>query len=233
VQVVGRLSGSHKAGITTLLTLPSRADFKQSTDQQAAAAAQQQQQQQQGVKGKTPRQSSERGAAAAAAAAGQEGPLVFLPSVDLVLAGDSSGSMFLWSPFSTPLGSAEREVAPRLSFTGHSGEVWALCLTPGPEDPRHTAPKVFSAGVPMFRANMRFLYTSSGCIEGEGESVGCMGIISGHCLLCKRCCMRRVNVDNSRSTYFNTTQGAFDQARSSSASIFLSRLCCFWPYILV
>jgi hypothetical protein len=140
VQVVGRLAGSHKAGITTLLTLPSKAEFRQATEQQAAAPPQQQQQ---AGKGKTPRQSSERGAAAAA---GQDGPLVFLPSVDLVLAGDSSGSMFLWSPFSTPLGSAEREVAPRLSFTGHSGEVWALCLTPGPEDPRATAPKVFSAG---------------------------------------------------------------------------------------
>lgn len=69
-----------------------------------------------------------------------------MPSVDLVLAGDSSGGMFLWSPFTTPLGSADREVAPRASFSGHSGEVWALCLTPGPEDAQVTAPKVFSAG---------------------------------------------------------------------------------------
>jgi hypothetical protein len=69
-----------------------------------------------------------------------------VPSVDLVLAGDSSGGMFVWSPFSTPLGSAEREVAPRLALSGHTGEVWALCLTPGPEAPQATAPKVFSAG---------------------------------------------------------------------------------------
>jgi hypothetical protein len=139
VQVIGRLAGNHKAGITSLLTLPSKAEFRRSAEQQAAAAAQQQQQ---AGRGRTPRQSSERGAAHAAA----EGPLVFVPSVDLVLAGDSSGGMFLWSPFTTPLGSADREVAPRVSFSGHSGEVWALCLTPGPEDAQVTAPKVFSAG---------------------------------------------------------------------------------------
>lgn len=143
VQVIGRLAGNHKAGITALLTLPSKAESRRSAEQQAAAAAAvSQQQQQQAGRGKTPRHSSERGAAHAAA----EGPLVFVPSVDLVLAGDSSGGMFLWSPFTTPLGSADREVAPRVSFSGHSGEVWALCLTPGPEDAQVTAPKVFSAG---------------------------------------------------------------------------------------
>lgn len=138
LQVIGRLAGNHKAGITSLLTLPSKAEFRQSAEQQAAAAAQQQQ----ASKGRTPRQSSERGGPAAAA----EAPLVFVPSVDLVLAGDSSGGMFVWSPFSTPLGSAEREVAPRLSFSGHNGEVWALCLTPGPEAAHATTAKVFSAG---------------------------------------------------------------------------------------
>jgi hypothetical protein len=142
-QVIGRLSGNHKAGITSLLALPSRAEFRQAADQQAAAA--QPPQQQQSGKGRTPRQSSERGGPPAAAAAAT-GPVTFMPSVDLVMAGDSSGGIFLWSPFSTPLGSAEREVAPRLAFSGHSGEVWALCLTPGPENAQATAPKVFSAG---------------------------------------------------------------------------------------
>lgn len=138
-QVIGRLAGNHKAGITSLLTLPSKAECRQSAEQQAAAA------QQQAGKGKAPRRSSERGTAAAGAT-GTDAQPVFLPSVDLVLAGDSAGGMFVWSPFSTPLGSADREVAPRAAFTGHNGEVWALCLTPGPEDPQVTAPKVFSAG---------------------------------------------------------------------------------------
>jgi hypothetical protein len=151
--VIGRLSGNHKAGITSLLVLPSRAEFRQAADQQAAAA--QPPQQQQSGKGRTPRQSSERGGPPAAAAAAT-GPVTFMPSVDLVMAGDSSGGIFLWSPFSTPLGSAEREVAPRLAFSGHSGEVWALCLTPGPENAQATVPKVFSAG-------------EAGCWRGGGH----------------------------------------------------------------
>lgn len=62
-------------------------------------------------------------------------------------AGDSGGGLYLWEPFRIPLGSADREIAPRLAWTGHAGEVWAACLTPGAEDPQATAPKVFTAGV--------------------------------------------------------------------------------------
>lgn len=52
----------------------------------------------------------------------------------------------MWEPFKVSLGSADREVAPRQAWSGHSGEVWAACLAPGPEDPVNTAPKVFTAG---------------------------------------------------------------------------------------
>jgi len=57
-----------------------------------------------------------------------------------------------------PLGSADREIAPRLAWTGHAGEVWAACLTPGAEDPQATAPKVFTAGVAKTAAVCRALH---------------------------------------------------------------------------
>lgn len=142
LQVVGRLAGNHKAGITSLLTLPSRAEFRSASEQQGGTAATLQQQ----GRGKPPKQQDKASIGGAAGGAAADAPPVFFQSADLVLAGDASGGMFVWPPFSTPLGSADREVVPRLAWSGHSGEVWALCLTPGPEDATHTAPKVFSAG---------------------------------------------------------------------------------------
>jgi hypothetical protein len=145
-QVIGRLVGNSKAAITSLLTLPSKAEFRSTAEQQAAAGIQPQGApatggSSSGTKagkgrgssskgGGLPPQPTGGGAAAAAAAAAAAGG-VFVPSVDLLVAGDSAGGLFVWSPFSTPLGSAEREVAPRLAVNGHSGEVWAMCLAPG------------------------------------------------------------------------------------------------------
>jgi hypothetical protein len=143
VQVIGKLVGNHKASITCLLTLPSKAHFKTQDDQQQQAAGAQndrtsrhkQQQQQDRSAPMTP-----------------PPPPEFVPSVDLVFGGDSAGGLYVWEPFRVPLGSAEHEVAPKVSVTGHAGEVWAACLTPGPEDPQAAAAKVFTAGAASLAA---------------------------------------------------------------------------------
>lgn len=82
-----------------------------------------------------------------ATAASASSPPEFAPSVDLVLGGDSTGGLWVWEPFRVPLGSSERELGPKVSWNGHSAEVWAVCLTPGPEDAEMAAAKVFTTGV--------------------------------------------------------------------------------------
>eukprot|EP00879_Flechtneria_rotunda_P011556 GHRR01012070.1.p1 GENE.GHRR01012070.1~~GHRR01012070.1.p1 ORF type:complete len:387 (+),score=140.43 GHRR01012070.1:185-1345(+) len=144
LRVIGKLVGSHKATITCLLTVPSKAAFKTQEQQQAAAGAQQKQP---SSKQKQPKQQQQQDTLTApAVAAAQPSPEIFIPSHDLVIGGDSAGGLYVWEPFRQILGSADREVGPALAFTGHAGEVWALCLTPGPEDPQLAAAKVFTAG---------------------------------------------------------------------------------------
>ncbi|KAF6235943.1 hypothetical protein COO60DRAFT_484505 [Scenedesmus sp. NREL 46B-D3] len=137
LRVIGKLVGNHKASISCLLTLPSKAHSKtqQSQQQQAAGA-------QRGRSSSHKQQQQQDGAAALAPPSSPE----FVPSMDLVFGGDSAGGLYVWEPFRVPLGSAECEVAPNLSMSGHSGEVWAACLTPGPEDPQAAAAKIFTAG---------------------------------------------------------------------------------------
>lgn len=135
LQVIGRLVGNHKASISCLITLPSKAHFKTLEDQQAAA----------GVQAVKQRQHQDKAAGAAALAA-VAAPPMFVPSVDLVFGGDSAGGLYVWEPFRTPLGSAEREIGPKMTFPGHTGEVWAACLTPGAEDPQTASAKIFTAG---------------------------------------------------------------------------------------
>eukprot|EP00882_Tetradesmus_deserticola_P013491 GHRQ01014323.1.p1 GENE.GHRQ01014323.1~~GHRQ01014323.1.p1 ORF type:complete len:313 (+),score=121.23 GHRQ01014323.1:1162-2100(+) len=137
LRVIGKLVGNHKASINCLLTLSSKAHFKKQENQQQQAASAQKarasshvQQQQDQASVSTPPPS----------------PPEFVPSVDLVFGGDSAGGLYVWEPFRVPLGSADCEVLPNLSMNGHSGEVWAACLTPGPEDPQAAAAKIFTAG---------------------------------------------------------------------------------------
>ena len=131
-RVVGKLVGNSnsKASITCLLTLPSKAAFQ----------VDEKQQQQQGQQ-RRPGNSD-----GTAATSPQPAPPKFVPSVDLLLGGDSTGGLFVWEPFRAPLGSPDRELPARHVLAGHSGEVYAACLTPGPEDPQHTAPRVFTSG---------------------------------------------------------------------------------------
>jgi hypothetical protein len=138
--VIGKLVGNHKASISCLLTLPSKAHFKTQDDQQQQTGSQRdrasrhkQQQQQDRTAPLTPPL-----------------PPEFVPSVDLVFGGDSAGGLYVWEPFRLPLGSADREVGPKVTMSGHSGEVWAACLTPGPEDPQAAAAKIFTAGAQLF-----------------------------------------------------------------------------------
>lgn len=156
-QVIGKLAGNSKAGIACLLTLPSKAEFRSTAEQQAAAGISPQSTRGSGGGSKGGKQDRTSGAggpataggsatSAGGAAAAVADTLTFIPSYDLVVAGDSAGGMFVWSPFSSHLGSADREVAPRVSFSGHGGEVWAMCLAPGPEDAQVTAARVFTAG---------------------------------------------------------------------------------------
>jgi hypothetical protein len=81
---------------------------------------------------------------AAAAAAG--GPRQFMASYDLLVGGDSTGGLFVWEPFNVPQSTGDRETPPRLVKQAHSGEVWAMCLAPGPEDPVATSARVYTAG---------------------------------------------------------------------------------------
>lgn len=134
--MIGKLVGNHKASITCLLTLPSKAAFKLAADQQQPT-----------VKGSKPAAAGKADQSRAAAAAAAVSPPVVIPSVDLVLGGDSSGALWVWEPFKVQLGSPDREIGPRMSWTGHAAEVWAACLTPGPEDPELAAAKVFTSGI--------------------------------------------------------------------------------------
>eukprot|EP00878_Enallax_costatus_P029671 GHUV01032212.1.p1 GENE.GHUV01032212.1~~GHUV01032212.1.p1 ORF type:complete len:886 (+),score=247.65 GHUV01032212.1:482-3139(+) len=133
LRVVGKLVGNHKASISCLSTLPTKAAFKLADDQQQSAAR--------GSKQAATKRSDQTSAAAAAAT-----PPVFTPSVDLVLGGDSAGALWVWEPFRVPLGSPDREIGPKMSWAGHSAEVWAACLTPGPEDPELASARVFTSG---------------------------------------------------------------------------------------
>eukprot|EP00878_Enallax_costatus_P007526 GHUV01007882.1.p1 GENE.GHUV01007882.1~~GHUV01007882.1.p1 ORF type:complete len:370 (+),score=87.34 GHUV01007882.1:171-1280(+) len=134
LRVVGKLVGNHKASISCLSTLPTKAAFKLADDQQQSAAR--------GSKQAATKRSDQTSAAAAAAT-----PPVFTPSVDLVLGGDSAGALWVWEPFRVPLGSPDREIGPKMSWAGHSAEVWAACLTPGPEDPELASARVFTSGI--------------------------------------------------------------------------------------
>lgn len=137
LRVIGKLVGNHKAAISCLLTLPSKAHFKTQEDTQQQAAG--------SHKDRAGRHKQQQQQDRAAALAPQPPP-EFVPSVDLVFGGDSAGGLFVWEPFRLPLGSAEREVAPRVAVAGHAGEVWAACLAPGPEDSQAAAAKIFTAG---------------------------------------------------------------------------------------
>lgn len=75
LQVIGKLSGNHKASISCLLTLPSKAAWKSVADAQAAAGVQQQEQQQK--TGKDKRRKAEPA----------EPPPEFIPTSDLLFAG--------------------------------------------------------------------------------------------------------------------------------------------------
>ena len=155
LRTVGQLvpvAGRKAAAVTAVVALPSLTGLRGGGDAAAAAAAaaaatnapsaaagipgrqrskqrmQQQQQQQQ----------QQQHAAAGAAAGGD----AFVPPRDLVVAADSVGGLMVWDAFARPLGG--RDLAPARSVEGHSGEVWSLCLAPGPEDPALTAPRLFS-----------------------------------------------------------------------------------------
>jgi hypothetical protein len=139
LQVIGKLVGNHKASISCLLTLPSKAHFKTQDEQQQHAAGSQRDR-----AGRHKQQQQDR-----AAPLTPPSPAEFVPSVDLVFGGDSAGGLYVWEPFRVPLGSADREVGPKVTMSGHSGEVWAACLTPGPEDPQAAAAKIFTAGAQL------------------------------------------------------------------------------------
>jgi hypothetical protein len=141
LQVIGKLVGNHKASISCLLTLPSKAHFKMQDDQQQQAASLK--------KDRSSRSKQQQERQDRAAALAPPSPPEFVPSVDLVFGGDSAGGLFVWEPFRVPLGSADREVGPKVSMSGHAGEVWAACLTPGPEDPQTAAAKIFTAGAQL------------------------------------------------------------------------------------
>ena len=135
LRVVGRLAptaGAKSGAITAVLTLPSRAGYEEGGGAAGSTGSgwqqQQQKQQQQGPD-----------------LLGGSAPGRFVPSRDLVLAGDSAGSLLLWDPFSRLAGRGG-DTGPARAVDAHSGEVLALCLAPGPEDPAATAPRVFSAG---------------------------------------------------------------------------------------
>ena len=81
------------------------------------------------------------GGAAAAA-----GPRQFMASYDLLVGGDSTGGLFVWEPFNVPHSTGDRETPPRVVKQAHTGEVWAMCLAPGPEDPVATSARVYTAG---------------------------------------------------------------------------------------
>jgi hypothetical protein len=135
LRLVGRLmpSAAHKsAAITCVSALPSKQGHAGGEPAAAAAAA---------AAGRTGGGAAAGGsrAAAAAAAAGS----TFVASHDLVVAGDTSGALLLWDPFDRPSTTA-RDVTPFRTVDAHGGEVWALCLAPGPEDASATAPRLFS-----------------------------------------------------------------------------------------
>jgi hypothetical protein len=140
LQVIGKLVGNHKGSISCLLTLPSKAHFKTQDHQQQQAAGSQRDR---AGRHKQQQHQEQQDRAAPLMPAS---PPEFVASVDLVFGGDSAGGVYVWEPFRVPLGSAEREVGPKLSMSGHAGEVWAACLTPGPEDPQAAAAKIFTAG---------------------------------------------------------------------------------------
>jgi len=126
LRVVGRLvtaAGQKVGSVAALAVLPSQQGFKgaDGTLQPAAPAA-------------AP-------AAAPSAAAAAE----FEPARDLVVAADTNGALLLWDPFNRLAGSG-RDILPARVVSAHSGEVWALCLAPGPEDPEQTSPRLFSCG---------------------------------------------------------------------------------------
>ncbi|GBF88621.1 hypothetical protein Rsub_01336 [Raphidocelis subcapitata] len=139
LRVVGRLApsaGAKSGAITAVLALPSRAGYEGGGAAAGSTGGGRQQQRQQ----KQQQQHGPDLLAGGGAAAGQ-----FVASRDLVVAGDSAGALLLWDPFSRLAGRGG-DTAPARTVEGHSGEVLALCLAPGPEDPVATAPRVFSAG---------------------------------------------------------------------------------------
>jgi hypothetical protein len=139
LRVVGRLvtaAGQKTGAVTCVLTLPSQQGYKAADGSMQPSAA----------------------AAASAAAAGRTGASAaggggkgsaaagaFEASRDLVVAADSTGALLLWDPFSHLSGSG-RDVLPSRAVSAHSGEVWSLCLAPGPEDAEVTSPRLFSCG---------------------------------------------------------------------------------------
>jgi hypothetical protein len=132
LRVLGRLtppSGHKSAAISCVAALPSRQGYRVSS---AAAGP---------TGGRNPAgAASTAGLAADPVAPGS----TFVPSHDLVVAGDTSGALMLWDPFDRPSTTA-RDTSPfRTLESAHSGEVWSLCLAPGPEDDAVTMPRLFS-----------------------------------------------------------------------------------------